>query len=118
MLKIVFKNLESSQLAKNAVEERIRPIIDKFPSLEGHSVTLTIEMENSPKQAGPDFFSVSSLVMGRIYKELKIKRTSLSSYIANAAQTDALNKLLSRESDRLKKNHRKNKVLIGENLYE
>jgi hypothetical protein len=39
MLKIVFKNMESSQLAKGVIQERINPIMDKFSSLQGHRIT-------------------------------------------------------------------------------
>jgi ribosome-associated translation inhibitor RaiA len=117
MLKIVFKNLEPSQLAKGIVKERIEPIIEKFPSLAEHKVTLTLEMENSPNQAGPDLFTVSSMVNGKKFKNLKIKKSSVNFYLATAELVDGLNELLSRESDRLFKMNRKQKLVGGE-LYE
>jgi ribosome-associated translation inhibitor RaiA len=110
MLKIVFKNMESSQLVKDIVHERISPIIEKFPSLEGHNITLTLEMENSPKQAGPDLFTVSSVVRGKTYKGLKIKRSSGNFYHATAELADGLNQLLGRESDRLIKSSKRKKI--------
>ncbi len=118
MIKIVFKNMEISQLAKDVVQKRIIPIIDKFPSLEGHRITLTLEMENSPKQAGPDLFTVSSMVSGKTYKGLKIKKSSSNFYHATAELADGLNELLSRESDRIIKLHRKDKNRSRESFYE
>ena len=118
MLKIVFKNMESSQLAKDVIQERISPVIDKFPSLQGHRITLTIEMENSPKQAGPDLFTVSSMVSGKTFKALKIKRCSGNFYHATAELADGLNELLGRENDRLIKSLKKQKIVTGENIYE
>lgn len=110
--------MESSQLAKGVIQERISPIIDKFPSLQGHRITLTIEMENSPKQAGPDLFTVSSMVSGKTFKGLKIKRSSGNFYHATAELADGLNELLGRESDRLIKSHKRQKIVTGENIYE
>jgi ribosome-associated translation inhibitor RaiA len=118
MLKIVFKNMESSQLAKETVQEKINRVIEKFPSLKDHKITLTLEMENSPKQAGPDLFTVSSMVSGKTYKGLKIKRSSGNFYIATAELADGLKELLSRESDRLIKSHRIQNNSLGEQFYE
>lgn len=118
MLQIVFKNMETSQLAKDVVQERISPIIEKFPSLEGHRITLTLEMENSPLQAGPDLFTVSSVVFGKTYKGLKIKKSSGNFFHATAELANSLNELLSQESDRLIKIHRKNKKSAGDNFHE
>ncbi len=118
MLKIVFKNMESSELAKGVIQERISPIINKFPSLQGHRITLTVEMENSPKQAGPDLFTVSSIVSGKTFKVLKIKRSSGNFYHATAELADGLNELLAHENDRLIKSIKRKKISTGENIYE
>lgn len=99
MLKIVFKNMESSELARSIVQERICPIIDKFPSLEGHRITLTLKMKNSSKKDGSDLFTVSTVVSGKIYKRLMIKRSSENFYLATAELAAGLNELLSRESN-------------------
>ncbi len=118
MLKIVFKNMESSQLAKDIVQEKISPILKKFPSLEGHSVSLTLEMENSPRQAGPDLFTVSLMVRGKTYKMLKMKKSSSNFYHATAELADGFNELLSQESNRLIKGLRKDRKSSEENFYE
>lgn len=114
MLKIVFKNLEPSQLAREIVQERIAPVIEKFPSLVGHSVTLTLEMKNSPNQSGPDFFTVTTMVTGKTFKKLKISKSSQNFYHATAELVDGFNELLSCESDRLIKKSRKQHISAGD----
>lgn len=109
--------MESSELARDVVEKRIGMVISKFPSLQGHQVTLTLEMENSPQQAGADVFTVSSMINGKIYKDLKLKRSSDHFYQAIAELADGLKVLLSRETDRLIKNLKRIKK-HKENLYE
>lgn len=111
MIKIVFKNLESSELAKNIVKERFEPVIEKFPSLKSHKITLTLEMENSPNQAGPDLFTVSTMVSGKTFKNLKMKKSSENFYLAAAELVDGFNELMSRESDRLIKKKRQTSQL-------
>lgn len=113
MLKIVFKNMESSQFAKDIVEERIDPIVKKFPALSGHKITITLEMENSPSQAGPDLFSVTSIVSGKTFKNLKVKKSSDNFYHALAEHVDCFSELLSQESDRLLKKNKQKKLSIG-----
>ena len=103
MLKIVFKNMQSSQFAKDIVQERVEPIIHKFPSLAGHKITVTLEMENSPTQAGPDLFSVTSLVNGKTYKHFKIKKSSDNFYHALAELVDGFCERMGRENVRLLK---------------
>lgn len=117
MINIVFKNLEPSQLTRDIVEERIGPVIEKFPALVGHKVTLTLEMQNSPTQAGRDLYTISSMVTGKTFKNLKITKSSDNFYLATAELVDGFNELMSRESDRLLKTSRRVKQTIGE-FYE
>ena len=100
MLKIVFKNLESSSLIRWNVQRKMNNVLAKFPSLFEHRTTLTIEMQNSPKQAGPDLFTVSSMINGKLFKNLKIKRSAGNLYVAVAKLVDGLNQLLGEENDR------------------
>jgi ribosome-associated translation inhibitor RaiA len=116
MLKIVFKNMESSQLAKGIVQNRMSPIFEKFPALEGHRITLTIEMENSPRQAGPDLYTISSMVNGKTFKGVRVKKSSGNFYHATAELADALNELLRHEIDRLTKSKKKKTTKSGDYL--
>jgi ribosomal subunit interface protein len=107
MFKIIFKNMDSSELVKDIVSEKIQPIIEKYPALVGHQIVLTLEMENSPNQAGPDLFTVTSMVKGKTYKNLKIKRSSSNFYVAIGELADRFNEQLSKEINRLMQNNRK-----------
>lgn len=101
-MKIVFKNLESSELARQIVQDRIGPIISKFRSLIGHNVTVTLEMENSPLQPGPDLFTVSILINGSTHKFLKMEKADGNLYHAVAMVADGIFELLSKANDRIK----------------
>jgi hypothetical protein len=68
MIKVVFKNLDPSELARNIVIERLEAIRTKFPDLEEHSMTITLVCENSSQQPGPDLFNVRLLINGPRYK--------------------------------------------------
>ena len=100
MLKIVFKNLEPSQLARDIVKEKIEPVIGKFPSLADHKVTLTLEMENSPAQAGPDLFSVKLHVVRGRYDGVTVEKSDASLYVALAEVVDHMLEVLNRFGDR------------------
>lgn len=113
MLKIVFKNLESSSLIRWNVQRKMNNVLAKFPSLFEHRTTLTIEMQNSPKQAGPDLFTVSSMINGKLFKNLKIKRSAGNLYVAVAKLVDGLNQLLGEENDRRYKKYKKNKNVLN-----
>lgn len=111
-MRIVFKNMKSSDFAKTIIKERFSSIVEKYPSLKGHKITLTMEMDNSPTQAGPDHFNASVIVSGEVYK-IRIKRSSRNLYLAIANLAEQFNQLISRETDRLlKPRHREGKVEI------
>lgn len=87
-MKIVFKNLESSDLTKENVCNKILPILEKFPDLNTHRITITLEMENSSTQAGPDTFSVTLMITGKKIGEFRTRQTSDNLYRALALMTD------------------------------
>ena len=100
MLKVVFKNLEKSEIAKEVVEERISELIEKFPDLKKSSVLATLEMHNSPQQAGPDSFSISLRVNGGKYAGISLTKYSSSLYVALAELVEHALERLNRFSDR------------------
>ncbi|MEZ4814949.1 MAG: hypothetical protein R3A80_07065 [Bdellovibrionota bacterium] len=100
MLRIVFNNLEKSELTKVIVEERLMPIIEKFPDLRGHRLTATLSMQNSPQQAGPDLFSVRVHIHGKKYKNVILDKSAQSLYVALADICNHLLEKLNREGDK------------------
>jgi ribosome-associated translation inhibitor RaiA len=73
MIKITFKNLASSELAREATEERILGLVEKFEDLRKSRIQVTLEMQNSPLQAGPDLFNVKVQIVGARYAGLRIE---------------------------------------------
>lgn len=94
-MKIVFKNLEPSNLARGIVEDKLSPVFDKFPHLAHANVTVTLEMENSPAQAGPDLFNAWVVIKGTRTTAFKLKRSDTNLYRAVSQLEDALMEKLS-----------------------
>lgn len=95
MLKIVFKNIEPSQMARDILVERIAPILKRDPSLKECSVTIMLETENSLSQDVPDLFTLSLSAADKVnQKDLIIKKSSENFYHATASLAESLNKLL------------------------
>lgn len=107
MILIKFKNLEKSELAKEAVMDRIQSLIDKFPDLDGSRLQVTLEMENSPIQAGPDLFKVKFYISRGRYEGLIIEKANSNLYIALAEVIDHALELLNRFGDRKRVKERK-----------
>lgn len=99
-MKIVFKNLEHSDLVKQFVEDRFEPLAEKFPHLRSHKMTITLEMENSPVKPGRDSFSARVLVEGRKFRGLNFTRSSPNLYAAIADSVDGMLELLNRAGER------------------
>ncbi|MEN9722843.1 MAG: hypothetical protein RJB38_829 [Pseudomonadota bacterium] len=104
MIHVKFKNLESSDLIRDIASERISSVIRKFPQLANQRVIVTLEMENSPTQPGPDLFSVKVHFRERGHKSLTIKKASTDLHTALADVTDHLLENINRleERDRTK----------------
>ncbi len=102
MVKVTFKNLEKSSLAKNVVVEKISVLIGKFPELEQHSISLTLSMDNSSIQAGPDEFGVKVQIQGKKFEGLIVEKKARTLYLAMADVHEVLLELLNRRTDKLR----------------
>jgi ribosome-associated translation inhibitor RaiA len=100
MILVKFKNLEKSDLAGQAARERVQSLVDKFESLKKSRITVTLEMENSPTQAGPDLFSVKLHVSGGAYDGIRVKKSDANLYKALADLDDHMLERFNRASDR------------------
>lgn len=100
MIKVTFKNLESSELAREAAVERIKAVVDKFEQLNESRIAVTLEMQNSPIQAGPDLFTVKVQVNGGRYQGVRIVKSASNLYIALADVVDHMLETLNRFSDK------------------
>ncbi len=100
MIIIKFKNLEKSDLVKEAVESRIELIVEKFPDLNTGGIQVTLEMENSPTQAGPDLFKVKLYISNGRYRGIVIEKKDLNLYVALAEVVDHMLERLNRFGDK------------------
>lgn len=100
MIKVTFKNLESSELAREAAVERIKAVAEKFEQLNESRIVVTLEMQNSPIQAGPDLFTVKVQVNGGRYQGVRIVKSASNLYVALADVVDHMLETLNRFSDK------------------
>lgn len=108
MLRIKFKNLDPSEMAREAAIERINTLIDKFSDLATAKIDITLEMQNSPIQAGPDAFVVKILIHTGRYKGISVSKTNSNLYIALAELVDNLLEKLNRFGDKTRIKQRNN----------
>jgi hypothetical protein len=100
MIRVIFKNLEKSELARDLVLERVASVVERFPVLESHKISVTLSMENSPVQAGPDEFTVKLFIQGSTYRSVTLEKSATSLYVALADVVEHSLELLNRHSDR------------------
>lgn len=102
MIKISFKNLEKSSLARDIALEKMNLLIEKFPELEHHNIQITISMDNSSSQAGPDEFGIKIQIKGKKFGGLIVEKRAKTLYLAIAELNEALLELLNRRTDKLR----------------
>ncbi|MDZ4660214.1 MAG: HPF/RaiA family ribosome-associated protein [Pseudomonadota bacterium] len=112
MFTVVFKNLDKSDLTKEAVITRLQETIDRFPDLVGHKITVTLSMENSPQQAGPDHFTVKVHVRGKKYRDVLIEKSAMNLYLALADVNEHLLERLNRMGDRTRVKLRSKRIRL------
>lgn len=100
MLEIAFKNLQPSQFVRDAIFDRILPHVSKFPDLESARIRVTVEMENSPTQAGPDDFSIKLQILSGKYRGVVISKKRNNFYLALANVVDLLLERLNNRGDK------------------
>ncbi|MCB0390894.1 MAG: hypothetical protein KDD58_06380 [Bdellovibrionales bacterium] len=100
MTRVIFKDLEKSELAKNAAEEYLSEVVQKFPDLNGSHYTLTLSMQNSPLQAGPDLFTAKFYCKSGKYKGVIMQRSSSNLYKALSDLSNSMLERLNRFGDK------------------
>ena len=100
MIQVKFRNFDKSDFADETARIRIETLIAKFPDLAKSKISVTLSMENSPLQAGPDLFKVKLFISQGRYNGLKMERSHLSLYIALAELSDDMLEMLNRHGDR------------------
>lgn len=100
MIQIKFKNLEKSELAREAVIERVDALVDKFADLKDSRIVVTLEMQNSPVQAGPDLFSVKIFIYKGRFDGTTVTKSDSNLYKALAEMVDHMLEKLNRAGDK------------------
>jgi ribosome-associated translation inhibitor RaiA len=102
MIKVTFKNLKKSNLAEKVVLEKMNLLVEKFPELEQNSIQLTLSMDNSKIQAGPDEYGIKVQIKGKKFEGLILEKRAKSLYLAMAMAYEALLELLNRRIDKIR----------------
>jgi ribosome-associated translation inhibitor RaiA len=102
MIKVTFKNLEKSNMARDIVLDRFSSIVDKFPELLAHRISLTLYMNNSSTQPGPDEFGVRVQIKGKKFDGIIVDKRSRTLYLAIAELNEALLEVLNRRTDKIR----------------
>lgn len=116
MIQVKFKNLEKSELAREAVQDRMENLIEKFPDLGQCRIQVILQMQNSPAQPGPDVFKVKVHVTSGRYKEITVEKASPNLYIALADVVDHMLETLNRYGDRARVKERRIARQIAQEL--
>ncbi len=99
-MKIVFKNMTRSEFIEHAIEARVDQMREKFPDLQTSRIHVTVEMDNSPLQPGPDLFKLSLHVENGRYKDVRTSKSSQNIYHALAELHEHLLERFNRFGDR------------------
>lgn len=100
MIQIIFRNLEKSELARNVTLERLESLLERFPDLRDARISVTLSMENSRLQAGPDLFRVKVFCHTGRYRGVTLQKAAPNLYIALADVVDHMLERLNRFGDR------------------
>jgi ribosome-associated translation inhibitor RaiA len=106
-MKIVFKNLSSSALIRNAIEERLSPILDKISYWRRGPVTITVERENSSTQAGPDYYTTTLMIGTGARGTIRFKEAAANLYHSIALLAGTTEFALRRSTERIKREPRR-----------
>ncbi len=118
MILIKFKSIEKSELARDAVTSRVEALREKFPNLAESKIQVTLEMENSPTQPGPDYFKVKLHVSGGRYHGITVQKANANSYVALAEVIDHMLERLNRFGDRRRVKNRAQARRISRQEFE
>jgi ribosome-associated translation inhibitor RaiA len=100
MIRILFKNMSESKLAREITTDRLEAVSERFPDLKSHRIAVTLSMDNSPLKPGPDLFNVKLVITGRRYKTIVLEKSSPSLYTALAEVTEHTLERLNRFGDK------------------
>jgi ribosome-associated translation inhibitor RaiA len=115
-MKFVFKNINRSEFIKEVAQDRVTDLLNKYPDLGNHELSVTFSMDNSPRQKGPDSFAVKILMRGRKFKNLILEKRDSNLYGALAkalgSLSEKISKGLTKNKDKYKRSSRRQMLVI------
>lgn len=96
MVKVIFKNLQKSDMVREIVTEKVQHVLSKFPDLKNAAATVFVEMENSLTHPGKDDFRIKLIMASRGNKPVVIQKESDNFYQAASVLADRLFDVLHR----------------------
>jgi ribosome-associated translation inhibitor RaiA len=87
-------------MIESATRQRLEALVDKFPDLSASKIRITLEMEISPFQSGPDFFKIKLHIARGRYDGIIVEKSDASIYVALADLVDHMLEKLNRFGDR------------------
>lgn len=98
---------------KESIANRLSDDLERFPDLTEDAISVLVEMENSPFQAGPDLFRVKLRITKGRYQGVILEKTAGSFYTALGELNENLVERLNRFGDkhRVKQRKRARKII-------
>lgn len=107
MIQIKFKNLDKSELAREAVEERLAAMIEKFGAIVGQSYSSHTRDGKLTDSSQASVFKVKVHISRGPYKGVTIEKSEPNLYAALAEVVDHMLEVLNRYGDRIRVKQRK-----------
>ena len=95
-MEIQFVRLKKSSAVIEAIEDRMTPIFEKANIDYQRKVKITVAMENSPVQAGPDLFRVRMRIKTGIFRNLIVEKADMNFYKALSSLAESVSTTLQR----------------------
>ena len=100
MIQIQFKGMDFSEVLHEIAMSRLQGVAAKFEDLQDGTMVMSIEMQNSPLKAGPDFFTVKVRVKSGRYRGVLVEKSSSTVPEALAEVMEHMLEVLNRFGDR------------------
>jgi ribosome-associated translation inhibitor RaiA len=102
MINIVFKNLQSSDLIRQTIEQQLNDVFAKFPRLSNVKASVIIDMYNSQFKKGPDLYGIKLKLNSQKIRNLFVEKKASNIYFATAELRDSLVEILARKLTKLR----------------
>ena len=94
MVKVIFKNLERSDLIREIASEKVEKALEKYAVVDPLASTVVLSREHSREHTGVDEFSVKLMVGARGHKPVIVEKRSTTITQALASVLDRAMDLL------------------------